>query len=283
MNTDLELARDTALRSHDVEGGAGARLYVEETGNRAGRPVLFIHGLSQCRLAWGRQLRSALGDDLRLVAMDLRGHGLSDRPLDGYDDPALWAQDVHAVITSLELERPILCGWSYGGVVIGDYLRHHGDDALGGISLVDAVSRLGEPVMPFLGAEFLATLPGLFSENVDESTAALQRFVRLCTSAAPAHEDLYLAMGYNSVVPPRVRQALLSRDVNQDDVLARIQAPVLITHGLDDRIVLPAMSGHLAGLVRHATVSWYERVGHAPFLEDPARFDAELLRFAAAL
>ena len=54
--------------------------------------------------------------------------------------------------------------------------------------------------MPFLGADFLAILPGLFSTDVETSTAALETFIRLTTSADPAPEDLYLALGYNSVV-----------------------------------------------------------------------------------
>jgi non-heme chloroperoxidase len=274
---------DKAMRTHQVQGGAGTRIHVQETGNPAGRPVLFIHGFSQCRLAWNRQLHSDLGDELRLVAMDLRGHGLSDRPDNGYDDPALWAEDVHAVITALGLERPILCGWSYGGVVIGDYLRDHGQEALGGIILVDAVSRMGEPAMPYLGPGFLGTLPGLFSHEVDESSAAVEAFIRLCTRDEPAPEDFYLAVGYNTVVPPRVRQALLARNFIQDDVLERVTRPVLITHGLEDAVVLTTMSEHNAWLLPHAKTSYYEGVGHAPFLESPERFNAELLAFAASL
>jgi len=206
-------------------------LFVEETGNPGGRPVLFPHGLSQCRLAWDRQLRSGLGRDLRLVAVDLRGHGLSEKPGDGYGDAALWAADVGAVITALELEQPILCGWPYGGVVIGDYLSRHGEAAVGGIVLVGAVSRLGEPVLPFLGPDFLATLPGMFSAGVEASAAALQTFIRLTTSADPAPEELYLALGYNVVVPPRVRQALLSRTLTHDGLLERLTTPVLLVHG----------------------------------------------------
>src|SRR5512132_4641132 len=55
-------------RSHRVSGGTGVVLHVDETGNHEGRPVLFVHGFSQCRLAWNRQLGSGLGRDLRLVA-----------------------------------------------------------------------------------------------------------------------------------------------------------------------------------------------------------------------
>ena len=269
-------------RSHRVTGGAGVTLHVEETGNPAGHPVLFLHGLSQCRLAWDRQLRSGLGRDLRLVAMDLRGHGLSEKPRDAYGDPSAWAADIHAVVTGLGMERPILCGWSYGGVVIADYLRSHGDRAVSGILLVGAISRLGEPVLPFLGEDFLATLPGMFSTDVETSTTALQRFLRLTTRAEPTPEDLYLALGYNSAVPPHVRQALLSRTVSHDDLLEQLTTPVLLTHGLDDEIVLPTMAEHHARLIPHAKTSCYEGIGHTPFREDPDRFNAELHAFASA-
>ena len=116
-------SNDAIVRSHRISGGGGVEIHVDETGDPSGRPVLFIHGISQCRLAWRRQLSSGLGHDLRLVAMDLRGHGLSDRPSDDYDESGAWADDVRGVITALGLDEPILCGWSYGGVVIGDYLK----------------------------------------------------------------------------------------------------------------------------------------------------------------
>ena len=74
------------MKIHKVVGGAGTRLHLVETGNSKGRPILFLHGFSQCGLAWSRQLNSDLAEDYRLVAMDLRGHGLSDKPRDGYAD-----------------------------------------------------------------------------------------------------------------------------------------------------------------------------------------------------
>jgi pimeloyl-ACP methyl ester carboxylesterase len=271
------------FRTSQVSGGGGVALFVEETGNPSGRPVLFLHGLSQCRLAWERQLRSDLGRDLRLVAVDLRGHGRSEKPQDGYGDSALWAADVHAVITSLELDRPILCGWSYGGVVIGDYLSRYGEATVGGIALVGAVSRLGEPALPFLGADFLATLPGLFSTDLQASTAALRTFIHLTTSADPAPEDLYRTLGYNVVVPPQVRQAMLSRTLTHDDLLKELTIPVLVAHGSDDEIILPAMAEHHGRLIPHAKTAWYQGIGHSPFLEAPDQFNADLRAFAASV
>ena len=63
----------------------------------------------------------------------------------------------------------------------------------------------------------------------------------------------------------------------------QLAKPVLIAHGLDDEVVLPAMSKHHAELIPHAKTSYYEGIGHSPFLEDPERFNAELLAFASAL
>jgi non-heme chloroperoxidase len=272
-----------AMTIHSVKGADGIELCVEETGNPDGRPILFIHGFSQSRLAWTPQLQSELADDFRLVAMDLRGHGGSQRPHDAYGEPSLWGGDVDAVITDLGLDRPILCGWSYGGVVIGDYLSCYGSEGLGGIVLVGAVSRMGESVQPFLGPDFQACFPALFSTDVETTTTALQTFIRLCFAADPEPGEFYSVLGYNSVVPPYVRQDMLSRTLNYDDVYASVRLPMMITHGLQDRIVLPTMSRHLAERLPAARTSYYTGTGHAPFAEDPQRFNTELRTFANAI
>ena len=100
------------MKSHKITGGGGIQLHLVETGKSTGRPILFIHGFSQCWLAWSRQMSSDLAADYRLVAMDMRGHGLSDKPPEGYTDSRLWADDVNSSIQALRLDHPILCGWS---------------------------------------------------------------------------------------------------------------------------------------------------------------------------
>lgn len=259
------------------------QLHVEETGNPSGQPVLFIHGLSLSWLAWNRQLYSDLARDLRLVAVDLRGHGDSERPAGAYGDSDLWAQDVAAVIRSLDLQRPILTGWSYGGIVICDYLSRYGEDLVGGVQLVGAVCGLGESVMPFLGPGFLDVIPGLFTTDAEESVTSLRTFGRLLTREPLDPQDSYFVLGAAAAAPPRVRQELLSRTVDHDGLLAGLRTPVLITHGLEDEVVLPAMADHHARTVPHARTSYYPGVGHAPFWEDPDRFNAELRAFAASV
>jgi non-heme chloroperoxidase len=197
------------MKHHKITAGGGIQLHLVETGNSNGRPIVFIHGFSQCWRAWGRQLNSDLADDHRLVAMDMRGHGLSDKPREGYSDSRLWADDVKAAITALRLDHPILCGWSYGPLLIFDYIRHYGEGDIGGVHMVGGISKLGsEEAASVITPELLNLLPGFFSTEVEESVRSLELLLRMCFAHKPSWEDLCLMLGYNVSVPPYVRQAL---------------------------------------------------------------------------
>jgi len=272
------------MTSQTVTGGGGVQLHLAEAGNPRGRPIVFIHGFSQCGLAWSRQLRSDLADDHRLVAMDLRGHGRSEKPRAGYDDARLWADDVGAVIRALGLDRPVLCGWSYGALVVLDYLRHRGEDGIGGIHLVDAITKLGsDEAMAVISPGFLALVPGLFATDAEESVRSLEALLRLCFAREPSAEELYLMLGYNAAVPPYVRQALFSRSFDNDDLLPTIGKPALLLHGAEDAIVDPAaVDRHKAGIA-HAQVRVMANAGHAPFWDDAATFNRHLRAFCDGL
>ncbi len=108
-----------------ITGGSGTALYVEDTGNRYGKPIVFIHGFSQSLLCWKKQLQSHMAKEFRLVAMDIRGHGWSEKPIEEYDSPKNYADDIQAVIKTLKLRHPILVGWSRGGALVCDYLQYY--------------------------------------------------------------------------------------------------------------------------------------------------------------
>ncbi len=268
------------MQHHTIIGGGATRLHVVEAGDPRGPSILFLHGCSQSWLTWDRQLRSELARRSRLVAMDLRGHGKSERPRDGYDDSRMWADDINAAITELELDRPILCGWSYGPLVILDYIRHYGEKRIGGIHFVGAVTKLGsEAAAAVLSAEFLANVPGLFSRDVEEAVRALESLLHLCFVREPEASDRYTMLGFGVSVPPFVRQALLTRAVNNDDLLPTIATPVLITHGALDAVVSREAVAQHRALLPHAEVDIMPDAGHAPFWDDAEGFNRRLGAF----
>src|SRR5262249_2706957 len=130
------------------------------------------------------------------------------------------------------------CGWSYGPLVILDYLRHYGEENIRGVNFVGGVTKLGsDQAASVLTAEFLSLIPGFFSSDAAESVQSLTSLLRLCFASELPADDFYRMLGYNISVPPYVRQALFSRSFDNDDLLPRIRKPVLVTHGMSDAVV----------------------------------------------
>lgn len=264
---------------HSVQGSSGIRLHVREWGNASGPSILFIHGWSQNHLCWSKQYESELGRSYRLVALDIRGHGMSDAPREAsaYQTPQFWADDVAAILEQLHLQRPILVGWSYGGFIICDYIRAYGQDHISGIVFTGAATTLHPPtIAEFIGPGFLTIAGDASSEDLPTSIRAMRQFMHNCIVKPLASEDLEVALSWQMVVRPDVRGALVTREINSDEVLRSLRVPLLVTHGRKDNVVLPAMAEHILKTCPTAITSWYDDVGHAPFLEDPARFNQEL-------
>ena len=262
---------------HTVIGGGGQALHVREWGAPESPPVLLIHGWSGNHLCWRHQVESALVDEFRVVALDLRGHGMSEPSLDAsrYQDARMWAADVAAVIAQLHLFRPTLVGWSYGGFVICDYLRAYGESAISAINFVGAAVNLNER-FDDIGPAFLSNAPAGADPDLPTRIAALRRFWR-CMSTDPLDPtDFETGLCGSVSVPPQVLGALISRQIDSDPVLTRVTVPILVSQGREDQIVLPSMAEHILQACPTARASWYDRVGHVPFAEDPSRFNNEL-------
>jgi non-heme chloroperoxidase len=273
------------MRISEVTGGSGIRLHVREWGPRAAPPILFVHGWSQSHMAWRHQYESGLAQDYRLVALDLRGHGMSDKPteVEAFTDGDLWAADVAAVIAALSLVKPLLVSWSFGGFVISDYLRVHGDAAISGINYVGWGVVMGntEAELRFVGRGFHDHYQGAVSEDMPTAIAAMRGFVHACLGQPVSAEDLETLIACNVMVPRFTRWACtLRKAIDFTPVIERLSVPVLATYGTRDTIALPIAGDHIASVCRRGAASFYEGAGHAPFLEMPERFNRELGEFA---
>jgi pimeloyl-ACP methyl ester carboxylesterase len=279
-------AHASGQETRKIAGGDGLNVAVYEAGNPAGPAIVFLHGFLGSHLVWREQLSGVLADEYRLIAIDLRGHGASDKPLqpEAYTSSVVWAEDVAAVIREHDLDRPVLVGWSYGGYIIADYLRAFGSEEIGGLVFVSAVTKAGtEEAQAVLQDELLGIFGGLLSPDVGTSIASTRAFLPLLTADPLSAETYEVALAGAMMVPPEVRLAMFSRELDNDDVLSGLDVPTLVVHGRDDRVVRVSAAEHTAATVPGAELLVYDGIGHAPFMEDSQRFNRDLREFVRAV
>ncbi|MBX7165583.1 MAG: alpha/beta hydrolase [Pirellulales bacterium] len=126
----------------------GVRLNYRDAGQRGAAGVVLLHGLAANQAFWNLELVGQLAADWRVITYDLRGHGYSDTPADGYE-PEAQARDLVALLDHLELPAAHLVGHSFGGLIA---LQAAIDSAPRVRSLVLADSRLAglapEQILP---------------------------------------------------------------------------------------------------------------------------------------
>jgi non-heme chloroperoxidase len=228
--------------------------------------------LSQSHLCWAKQYQSALAEEFRLVAYDLRGHGMSEAPLEPehYTNARLWADDVAAIIDQLRLDRPVLVGWSYGGFVICDYLRAHGQDRIAAIDFAGAVITLGGAAFgTLIGPGFLDHFPDATADDLPTNIRGIRGLVKGWPAKPYPAEEVETLLCSAMVVPAQIRANLGAREIDGDDVLRTLQVPLLVSHGRADTVVLPAMAEHVLATCPTAEPSWYDGVGHTPTWRTP--------------
>lgn len=266
----------------DVRAPDGTRLAVYEWGMPDGPEVLLVHGFAQCHLCFESQIQ-ALSGHCRVVAFDFRGHGASEQPADpaAYQGGRVWADDLATVMAAKGLTRPVLVGWSMGGRVIRQYLINYGDAEIAGINFV--ASQVIEEAR-FRGPGAPKPLPDrlTLAEEIDAAIA----FLDGCFARKPSEAAFRRALGYNVRVPAAVRRAIAGWSTAAPptiEALRRVTVPVMITHGREDTVVLPAAAEMTADTIAHARLSWFDDCGHSPFVEDAARFNDELAAFVRSI
>jgi pimeloyl-ACP methyl ester carboxylesterase len=127
----------------------GIRLHYRDWGGR-GTPVVLIHGLSSNSRIWDLTAPRLIPGHW-VVALDQRGHGLSDKPDDGYGFDSVCA-DLAAFVQYLRMDRPVVVGHSWGGAVAVQFAAEY-PDLVRGLVLVDGGFIERPPGTPWEEAE----------------------------------------------------------------------------------------------------------------------------------
>ena len=129
----------------------------------------------------------------------------------------------------------------------------------------------------------LALFEGMFSEDVRTTVSATRAFLSLLWARPLGVDAREITLAGAMMVPPHVRVDGFSRQLDNDDVLAKLDVPTLVVHGRADGVVLPAAAEHIAATVPGARLLVYDGVGHAVALEDPERFNRDLADFVRSI
>jgi non-heme chloroperoxidase len=263
----------------EVSTPDGLTLAAVRHGTQSGPEILLVHGLGQSRLSWAPQTGGTLAETCQIISYDLRGHGDSSKPEDvaAYADPALWGADLAAVIDAAGVSRPIIVGWSLGGLIAGYYLKLYGQARVGGVNLVGAVTKLSPEL---LGQAALAQRERLSSPDLATRTEAYASFLAACFVVPPPEADFRRMLVFNGMVPREVQQAVPTLDSDGLDEVWANTPRLLVTWGDEERHTRFEMSRRVLDLNPAARMSIYEGVAHAPFYERPERFNRELAAFA---
>jgi proline iminopeptidase len=263
-------------------------LFIVERGDPTALPLLVLHGGPGLDHTMFANYLDPLGDRYRLVFIDGRGQGRSDRD----SAPASWtleqhASDVSAVAAALGVEDYAVLGHSYGAFVA----LQHCADAPG--AAVATVASSGAPSMRFLDG--VATgLKTFEPEDLREQVAASWEREASIESDADCRQLLIDQLPWHFADPrdPRIadyaakttqmrysaavlRAASLEGgglSVEVEDDLPHVPQPLLACTGRDDRTCPPAASERIAELAPKGQLHIFEKAGHMTFVEQPEQY-----------
>jgi non-heme chloroperoxidase len=269
-----------------VEGHGGVPLAAVSWGNPQGPEILFVHGFSQSTESFRKQLDDpALAAEFRMVAFDLRGHGASGKPWTAelYNATLPFADDIKAVMTATGLKRPVLVGWSMGGLMVMDYVRHHGTKNIAGLNIVGSNAGFGERQRR--GAADDPNAQRRRNQNSDDIVVAMDGVGGLVDSLAvkPLEKDRrQVLLISNMQTPSYVRRLVAAHPWPNEDLIPGVNVPVLFSYGTEDKAIDSKVIPTHAQRFANAKISVYDGLGHSPFWENADRFDSELAAFVRA-
>jgi non-heme chloroperoxidase len=261
----------------------GTEIYYKDWGE--GPAVTFSHGWPLSSDAWDGQMLFLAQHGFRAVAHDRRGHGRSSQPSSGNDMDG-FADDLAAVIETLDLKDVTLVGHSTGGAEVARYIGRH------------STARVAKAVL------ISAAVPALLQTDANPEGLPMEVFDGILAGLMADRSQFYkdLAIQFYGANRPgaKVSQGVLDQfwiwsmqsglknscdsvrslmtDFTED--LERFDVPTLIMHGEDDQIIPAGISAmRTAGIIKDAKDIIYPGAPHGITATHQDAINSELLRF----
>jgi pimeloyl-ACP methyl ester carboxylesterase len=282
-----------ALEGQVIRGPQGIPLYVESHGDPSAHTrILFVHGVFQTSQCWFHQVKALAELGYYVVTLDLPWHGFSGpKKTELIPTAEIFGGSLEAVCEHFGLSEGslVLLGWSFGGLVIRNFLLRYRPRNVSGIVSIAAMhdfetfARVVLVDDPEVG-EFYQALVSCAAPMSDR-LAHLRTFVERLYHRRPAEDEYYRVLGYNFhsfAHAAHVTETLAEQEPGDlPQVLQEMGCPILMIHGQKDQVLPPAYTRQMAQQFSSDQVKLLEFpvCGHSPFLEDPDAFNAALLDF----
>ena len=255
----------------------GVNVFYESYGE--GSPaIVFLHPWSTNHYIWAFQVLS-FARNHRCIVVDHRGHGQSDKPVEGYGIDEM-GKDVVAILDEVGIDRAVLVGNSIGGMVAMQTSLDAPDRVIGNL-ILSSGTNIGAATPPEVAeamqADWRAVFGGLMDAGISAKSKVerpeIKAYMDGCFNTDTNFND---AVFWTSVADP---QGVFNWNIT--DRLKDITQPTLVIAGEEDGATTPEQNKFLADGIPNAELKMYKDVGHFCQLEKPIDFNADLTAFLA--
>ncbi|MBT5604193.1 MAG: alpha/beta hydrolase [Gammaproteobacteria bacterium] len=282
LPTDIVDARYRSATSQFLLTDTGVRIHFRDEGNENGRPIILIHGAFSSLHAF-EAWSNILGDQYRIISLDLPGHGLTGAtPGNSYSND-IHLQAVHSVSQHLQLNRFTIGGNSMGGGVSWRYALKYPER-------IDAVILIASsgPMSWYKSTDeqaktsprplVLQLLEQAWFRTVAESinpyylvkwglASAYHQQQSLTEMVIQRYTDMILRDGSRKAILSRSQSRRSTNNQSLDP--SNIKQPVLILWGQEDLWIEVSQGRRLTSIIDHSQLIVYPDVGHLPMEEIP--------------
>jgi non-heme chloroperoxidase len=266
------------------ENSTPIELYYEDHG--AGKPVVLIHGWPLSGASWEKQTAALLAAGFRVITYDRRGFGKSSQPAIGYEYDT-FAEDLHKLVTTLDLRDFALVGFSMGGGEVARYIGKHGTDRVSKAVFISSVppylvkapdNQTGVEMGVFDGIK-----KAIAADRPAFMTQFLNNFYNVDQLGGKLISDEVVRLSWNVAMGASAKGTLdcvtaWYTDFRKD--LPKVDVPALVIHGDADRIVPIDASGRRTHeQVKGSKLVVLQGAPHGLIWTHADRVNAELLSF----
>jgi pimeloyl-ACP methyl ester carboxylesterase len=245
----------------------GEHLAYIDMGDPKGPPVVLIHGYTDNARDWV-PLIPFLNKHYRLVVVDIRGHGQSDKPECCYAKID-FAYDIELLLDALHIRKADVVGHSLGSMIT-QVLAEQWPDRVRKIVLISSTGGPRPGTIPKKPSYDFATEIRKLKEPIDPDSTFM---VEWWASPTPVNEEFIRRQRRDAAgIPLAVWLAVLEQGANASDIqsnLSRLKAPTLLIWGSKDPIMEEDVRQSLRDALPAAKVKVFEGLGHNPFWEEP--------------